>query len=610
MFYHRAMRPSEFRAFRRRFWGLLVAIGFCSQLRAEEAVDVYDKHARLFKENKFPSAAECRTCHPGHYREWSASPHAYAQLSPVFNAMQAAIDKKTSGTNGDFCIRCHTQVGMNMNEPVFMSNLDRHPTAREGITCIVCHREPYAYGKNSGRFALNEGELTEPIEGPTGNAELKRVLSHPEEYPVTSDRNRPGRKIHGDVKQFFALRTPGFCGSCHDVTLGNGFRLEELFTSFKNSPAARSGTTCQDCHMGLVPGRKSGYAEAPAAVINGVPTRPRRRTNHMFVGPDHPIIHAGLFPHNPKAADLATLRDWLAFDDAAGWGTDAFEKKPVGGYEFPPRWSDEQDRREARAVLDEQYALLKEMYAQRLALLREGYRLGKLVVKQADERKGLRFSVQVSNGVDGHAVPTGFDAERLVFLRVTVADASGKIVFRSGDLDPDGDLRDLHSAYVQSGRLPLDKYLFNLQATTVLRLPRGGERDEILATNQNIDPLPYIRPEPFSSVLTGRPAGSRTQRRGIPPLASRWPQYRVGRSELKGAGPYTVNVKLIAGMVPSNLIRSIQFVGFDYGLSPRKVADAVREGHLVLYDKTVAVTLGGGEAAFDLGALPETARAD
>ena len=29
------------------------------------------------------------------------SSHAYAQLSPVFNAMQAKIDKLTNGTNGD-----------------------------------------------------------------------------------------------------------------------------------------------------------------------------------------------------------------------------------------------------------------------------------------------------------------------------------------------------------------------------------------------------------------------------------------------------------------------------------------------------------------------------
>jgi len=41
--------------------------------------------------HRFPSAATCKECHPKHYREWSVSPHAYSQMSPVFNAMHATI---------------------------------------------------------------------------------------------------------------------------------------------------------------------------------------------------------------------------------------------------------------------------------------------------------------------------------------------------------------------------------------------------------------------------------------------------------------------------------------------------------------------------------------
>jgi hypothetical protein len=49
-------------------------------------------------------------------------PHAYAQISPVFNAMHGEILKRTNGTNGDFCIRCHTEVGMYLKEPLFTPN--------------------------------------------------------------------------------------------------------------------------------------------------------------------------------------------------------------------------------------------------------------------------------------------------------------------------------------------------------------------------------------------------------------------------------------------------------------------------------------------------------
>ena len=63
------------------------------------------EHEALFAEDRFPSATTCAPCHEDIYREWSVSAHAYAQLSPVFNAMHAKITKLTNGTNGDFCIR-------------------------------------------------------------------------------------------------------------------------------------------------------------------------------------------------------------------------------------------------------------------------------------------------------------------------------------------------------------------------------------------------------------------------------------------------------------------------------------------------------------------------
>ena len=44
-------------------------------------------------------------------------------------------------------------------------------------------------------------------------------------------------------------------------------------------------------------------------------------------------------------------------------------------------------------------------------------------------------------------------------------------------------------------------------------------------------------------------------------------------------------------MVPVNLIHEIQGVGFDYGLSPREVADRVVEGHQVLWSKDLEIPL-------------------
>ena len=572
---------------------------FVSAARIVKADDnVGRAHEVLFRETKFPSAEKCQTCHPIHYKEWSASPHAYALLSPVNNAMQAKITKLTNGTNGDFCIRCHTPIGLQMGEPVFMSSMDRHPTSREGITCVVCHRIEYGYGKVSARFPLEEGDILEPIYGPTGNKELKRVIES-EKFSVITERDKEGRAIHTDAKLYPEITTSAFCGSCHDVNHIFGFRLEEAFSEFKASPAAKKDVSCHDCHMSKEPGTPSGFNHEPVAIVGGNPTKPRKRTNHMFVGPDYSIVHPGIFPHNPAAQQMASLREWLQFDFESGWGTDDFEDNVMEDYAFPARWQDVADRYEARDILGENLALLDKVAEARKKLLQTGYQIGDVIIDKADQN-GIQFKVEVKNGTEGHNVPTGFDAERVVFLRVTITDKNGKEVFRSGDLDPNGDLRDIHSHYVHNGELKRDKYLFSLQSKFIVRMLRGGEREQVLAVNFSVDPLPFIRPAKRSTILLGRPPGVRKHRKTIPPLGSKWAKYKVSRSELRTSeGPYQAEISLVAGMVPINLIYEIQDVGFDYGMSTRDVADAVVAGHQTLWQRRIVLETGRIEQEVD-----------
>ena len=46
--------------------------------------------------------------------------------------------------------------------------------------------------------------------------------------------------------------------------------------------------------------------------------------------------------------------------------------------------------------------------------LRRALRFGDFKVSKNDE-KGIEFALEIVNATDGHAVPTGFDAERLMF---------------------------------------------------------------------------------------------------------------------------------------------------------------------------------------------------
>ena len=561
--------------------------GIAQELAAssdESEKSAEDEHESLFAESRFPSASTCGTCHPKQFEEWSVSQHSYSQLSPAYLALNNKINELANGSNGDFCLRCHNQVGANLGENSFVSNLERHPTSREGITCVVCHRINLDYNKVSGRIALVEGGLTDAVFGPMGNAEMERVLDNTHEYKVVINPEEAGRQIHREVKQFTSLSQPVFCGACHDVTLFNGFRLEEAYSEYRTSPAAARGETCQDCHMGKIQGVVSGYEVGPAAIVGGVPTKDRKLANHFFAGPDYSLIHPGIFPHNAEAQQMASLAQWLEFDVETGWGTDDFEDTEPEDSEFPEHWQSIDDRYDAREIIDYQLERLEWATEKRLEVLRNGYVLGETVTEYANEN-GIAFRVQVTSATDGHNVPTGFTGERLVFLEVTVTDSEDNVVFVSGDRDPNGDLRDGHSSYVHAGAAPLDTYLMSLQSIFVTQNGRGGEIEHVIPIPYPVTSLPRVLPSPVSLVFTGEPPTERNHKRAIEPLGERWGHYVIEPEALTGNVPYSATIKLISQPIPINLVIGMQDVGFDYGLTPRQVGDAIVAGAQVLWER-------------------------
>lgn len=344
--------------------------------------------------------------------------------------------------------------------------------------------------------------------------------------------------------------------------------------------------------MGKEEGVPSGYAEGPAALVGGKPTAKRKITSHFFAGPDYSIVHPGIFPHNGEAQELATMAEWLLFDHKAGWGTDDFEDNVPEGAKFPARWASVDDRYDAREILNVQFERLDWARTKRLEVLRNGYKLGEVVVQKKDP-SGIKFKVKVENLTDGHNVPTGFTGERQVWLHVVVKDSTGQVIFQSGDLDPNMDVRDHESSYVADGELPLDTQLFDLRSRFVVQGIRGGERERIIPIPYPVVTIPFVRPSIQSLILTGEPTTERVHRKGIEPLGYRWAKYKIKGKALTGKGPYKALVEFKAAMVPANLIGAIQGRGFDYGMSAREVVDGVVAGHEVLYKKEIMIDVSG-----------------
>ena len=343
--------------------------------------------------------------------------------------------------------------------------------------------------------------------------------------------------------------------------------------------------------MGRVQGIPSGYDFGPAAIVGGVPSRDRKLTNHTFAGPDYSVIHPGLFPQNAEAQKFKTPAEWLQFDYKAGWGTDKFENSISKDYKFPATWQSRDERYDAQAILKVQFERLAKVRQLRLQVLRNGIHLSEKINITKSDPSGLQFSVDVINATLGHGVPTGFDAERLYFLEVTVKDSHGNKVYVSGDRDPNGDVRDTHSVYVHNGELEEDRDLFSLQSIFVVRTIRGGEREQILPTNLSADVLPFVRPEMRATTLVGHPAGARKHKQTIEPLGRRTATYTVPANKLRSGEHYTITVRFIVQMVPVNLVDAIQDAGFDYGMSPAEIARRIVDGSAALWTRSAEVTL-------------------
>ncbi|MBI2478761.1 MAG: hypothetical protein HYV60_09050, partial [Planctomycetia bacterium] len=148
--------------------------------------------------------------------------------------------------------------------------------------------------------------------------------------------------------------------------------------------------------------------------------------------------------------------------------------------------------------------------------------------------------------------PTGFTAERQVWVSVEVLSPDGQLVFASGGLDHNLDLLEEHSYDVITGKLPLDKYLLNFQNKFTALTNKGTERPVVVSVNRHISPTTVLRPNPQPAISFGRPADFRIAKASLPPLKTIGRTYPVRLPDCPGL--YTVRVKLNFRHLPPTLL--------------------------------------------------------
>lgn len=559
--------PSPFRAIS-RFVAIAATVavvsGFSQTAGAQDAKVAADPHADVLAEESYPTAAQCGTCHTQIYREWSSSNHAYSAISPMFHKFEQTINFLSSGTVRAFCVRCHQTIGTQIGERRDLPLWERTQIAREGVTCITCHRVQTQYGKVNGERHITPGDIHTPVTGAGDGETLAEIIKNRGEYRVSTGPDERGAQIHTGVHTFPQISKAEFCVSCHQVAVNPGIKLEVVWDQYRASPAAANGVTCQDCHMGKVPGRAEGYATGPVAIVNGEEIDPdRKHSNHAFYGPGYPIAHPGIFPHNPDAAEIP-IEEWLKFDYRAQWGSEDFEAKVESGEVsediFPEYWSDSFDREEAWLIIQENIELLEEKRELRQQVMENGSRLdGPFFSSKPKADSSLSFEIKLTNTDDGHNLPSGsLGAQPEIWLNVAVTSPSGETVWESGYVDSIGDMADIHSLDVAAGTIDHDDQLFNLQTKFLFTNVKGTDREWYLPINVDIDQLPFIRPANVPTTILNHPPFIRMEGRSIPPLGYRMASYTVPSSAMQEKGTYKMSIRLRSRAEPIYFMR---FVG-------------------------------------------------
>ena len=197
--------------------------------------------------SKFANSETC-LCHGQLQSQWSVSMHSRALIDPIYTLKRDKGDKETNGAVGKFCDGCHAPVAIMAGEDV-SSPANLPAQSREGVGCDFCH---HVNGSNT----------------PIGNTSVEVISDG-----VRRAQLQDAREMHPvSYSRFHA--TAEFCGNCHNVNHpANGLALEATYTEWKNSPYAKEGIVCQDCHM--TPG--AGPTKNPGTSAAGAPER-----DHIF----------------------------------------------------------------------------------------------------------------------------------------------------------------------------------------------------------------------------------------------------------------------------------------------------------------------------------------
>ena len=203
----------------------------------------------------YPSAEYCGTCHQEAYSQWRQALHSNAFRTPFYRtSVNILIRDQTRGISfARHCDSCHNPIGVLGAALTEDSKVDRAKFDSDGLTCTTCH-SVLSLDSTNGNASVKMGVpaviVDENGERIPGEVPFDMILRHPE---------RHSKAVMHDF-----LHTPEFCAACHKANLPgplNDYKFIRAFTAYDEWQQSKFSqrnpltfytadfTTCQGCHM-------------------------------------------------------------------------------------------------------------------------------------------------------------------------------------------------------------------------------------------------------------------------------------------------------------------------------------------------------------------------
>jgi tetratricopeptide (TPR) repeat protein len=380
----------------------------------------------IIPSNFFMDSESCGACHKDIYEQWKGSMHHFASFNNQFYRKSIEYMQDVVGTRpSKWCAGCHDHAVFfngRFDRPI-KEQIDT-PEAQAGLGCMSCHAIVHVGSSmGNGDFTVEYPPLHELAS--SHNTVIRAI-----DYFLTYLNPKPHKATF--MKPFMREQSAEYCAACHKVHLDvpvNAYRWVRGFNDYDNWQAsgvsgqgARSfyyppkTSACSDCHMPLVASHDPGNREGKVH-------------SHRF-----PAANMAVPTANQDAAQLNATEQFLK----SGFITvDIFAVSPADD----GAGQTAMQRRSETVQAMSTFAVGEEAEQSAAAVIRE---VGKVSAPVGVAGSALqpgstaRVDVVVRTRKIGHFFPGGTVDAFDVWLELQACDATGRIVFWSGNVTDDG----------------------------------------------------------------------------------------------------------------------------------------------------------------------------